>query len=148
MRKSSPELICSNFSLIPCCAGKQVIEASARKQSLSSPEGQRRPKPHGSEDIPIVNLVDRCAALWTALAGDHPHSVTTLKTGRATASGYLGMSAYSLKKARAAAHCRTTYRHCQDTFGVEHARNSDFVNRSVLAHGSECLKEWRCWRLQ
>lgn len=40
-----------------------------------------------------------------------------------------------------------TYRHCQDTLHVEHARNSDFVNRSVLAHAGESRKSGRVERL-
>jgi hypothetical protein len=40
---------------------------------------------------------------------------------------------------RAVAQTRSTYRHGYDTIRVEHARNSDLIRESVLAHFDSCV---------
>jgi hypothetical protein len=82
----------------------------------------------------VVNLVDRCAALRTALAGNHPYSVTTLKARRATASGYLRKSAYSSNKARP----QSTERVPTGIVKIPSASNM---------HGTAILSIGACWHM-
>lgn len=60
-----------------------------------------------------TGLIDWSTALRAALARDHPHSVSTLKTSRAAS---------------------TRHWHGGDTFEVVHGWNSKLVKGIVLAH--------------
>lgn len=83
----------------------------------------------------MLSLIDWCAALRAAFAGNDPDRVSTLQAGGAAASRYLSKSDRS-SSIQGSNHLRATYRHGGDTFDFVYARNSEPIDGRTQAHCS------------